>query len=160
MGLSIYIDTFLSENYGAYLVAIFNDEGKTFNYKVFQSKNEEYLTLLGVMDTLKEIEPFQDDLVIHLSNPYVLDLPNRMQWLKNRNFIDESGGREWTTQYTEKMYLYLNHVFPNTKFKPIEKDYVLLLKHLFRRKVRQTSRKKEKTKNNEAHSVRGVSGVR
>lgn len=154
---SFYVDTFTSEKYGAYLIVHYKNEERKFYYKIFKSTNGEYLSLMAILDILRKLERENDYSTFYISNPYVLDLRNRLQTLKNNQFIDKVSGREWTKEYLETIYLYLTYGFPNVEFKKMNNDYTLLLKHLFKRKI-HSIKKHEVEKaidEREVHSVRG-----
>ena len=154
---SFYVDTFTSEKHGAYLIAHNKNEERKFYYKIFKSTNEEHLSLMAILDILRKLERENDYSVFYISNPYVLDLPNRLQTLKNNQFIDKVSGREWTKDYIETIYLYLTYAFPNVEFKKMNNNYTLLLKHLFKRKIYRIKKSKDNQliDEREVHSVRG-----
>lgn len=154
---SFYVDTFTTERYGAYLIAHYKDKEKKFYYKIFKSTNEEYLSLMALLDVFRNLEREDGCSTFYISNPYVFDLPNRLQTLKSNQFIDKVSGREWTKDYIETIYLYLTYAFPNVEFKKMNNDYTLLLKHLFKRKIHRIKKSKDNQliDEREVHSVRG-----
>ena len=154
---SFYVDTFTSEKYGAYLIVHYKNEERKFYYKIFKSTNQEYLSLMAILDILRKLEKENGYSVFYISNPYVLDLPNRLETLKSNDFVDKVSGRGWTKEYLETIYLYLTYAFPNVEFKKMNNDHTLLLKHLFKRKIHRI-KKREVEKpidEREVHSVRG-----
>ena len=157
MSSSFYVDTFTTERYGAYLIAHYKDKENKFYYKIFKSTNEEYLSLMALLDIFRNLEREDDYSTFYISNPYVLDLPNRLQTLKSNQFIDKVSGREWTKEYLETIYLYLSYAFPNVEFKNMNNDYTLLLKDLFKRKIHRIKKHevKKSIDEREVHSVRG-----
>ena len=154
---SFYVDTFTSEKYGAYLIVHNKNEERKFYYKIFKSTNEEYLSLMAILDIFRKLERENDCSVFYISNPYVLDSPNRLETLKSNDFVDKVSGRGWTKEYLETIYLYLTYAFPNVEFKKMNNDYTLLLKHLFKRKIHRIKKHevKKSIDEREVHSVRG-----